>query len=501
MKISANYRYSRTCRGEVHMKEKESVVNNVKSPVNRKISNNEMPSAGENRENKMGVMSEGKLLMSMSLPMIISMLFQAMYNVVDSVFVSRFSMDGLTAVSTAFPIQNLMIGVFSGLGVGFNAFISKALGEKKFDRANEVARQGIFLEAIGYVIFLIIGLFFAKTFMVSQTDDAQVIQYGTEYLEVCCCCAFGIAFQMTFERLLQSTGRTMYSMITQILGAIINLILDPIMIFGLLGCPRMGVKGAAIATVCGQCIAGTLAMIFNIKKNPDLHITLRKFRPHGEIIGKILGVGVPSVIMVAIGSVMNYFLNLILFSFSKLAVAVFGAYFKVQSMAFMPVFGLNNGMIPIISYNYGAQRPDRMKRTMKLGVMVGCSIMLFCLVIMQLFPGQILKIFDATDDMLSMGIPAVRIMSTAFIFAGFSVTCSGMFQAVGKGVYSMIVSMARQLFVILPVAYFLSKAMNSVNGVWTAFPIAEIFSVIISTFLLLRVYKKIVKPLERGQIE
>ena len=520
MRINTNGRYSKygmhssiTCRREVHMKEKDSVIDNVKSADSRKTSDKKIisdnktmsatgkPSAGENRENKMGVMSEGKLLMSMSLPMIISMLFQAMYNVVDSVFVSRFSMDGLTAVSTAFPIQNLMIGVFSGLGVGFNAFISKALGEKKFDRANEVARQGIFLEAIGYVIFLIIGLFFARTFMVSQTGDAQVIQYGTEYLEVCCCCAFGIAFQMTFERLLQSTGRTMYSMITQILGAVINLILDPIMIFGLLGCPRMGVKGAAIATVCGQCIAGTLAMIFNIKKNPDLHITLRKFRPHGEIIGKILGVGVPSVIMVAIGSVMNYFLNLILFSFSKLAVAVFGAYFKVQSMAFMPVFGLNNGMIPIISYNYGAQRPDRMKRTMKLGVMVGCSIMLFCLVIMQAFPGQILKIFDATDDMLSMGIPAVRIMSTAFIFAGFSVTCSGMFQAVGKGVYSMIVSMARQLFVILPVAYFLSKAMNSVNGVWTAFPIAEIFSVIISTFLLLRVYKKIVKPLERGQIE
>ena len=438
-------------------------------------------------ENKMGVMREGKLLMSMALPMIISMLFQAMYNVVDSVFVSRYSMDGLTAVSTAFPIQNLMIGVFSGLGVGFNAFISKALGEKKFDRANEVARQGIFLEAIGYIIFLIIGLFFAKTFMMSQTKDAQVIQYGTEYLEVCCGCAFGIA--------LQSTGRTMYSMITQILGAVINLILDPIMIFGLLGCPRMGVKGAAIATVCGQCIAGTLAMLFNIRKNPDLHITFRRFRPHGEIIGKILSVGVPSVIMVAIGSVMNYFLNLILFSFSKMAVAVFGAYFKVQSMAFMPVFGLNNGMIPIISYNYGAKRADRMIRTMKLGVMVGCSIMLFCLVVMQLFPGRILKIFDATDEMLVMGVPAVRIMSTAFIFAGFSVTCSGMFQAVGKGVYSMIVSMARQLFVILPVAYFLSKMLNSVNGVWAAFPIAEVFSVVISALLLIRVYKNIVKPI------
>ena len=501
------------------MKEKDSVENNEKSPDNRKksgekiisdnktISANGKAFAGESRENKMGVMSEGKLLMSMSLPMIISMLFQAMYNVVDSVFVSRFSMDGLTAVSTAFPIQNLMIGVFSGLGVGFNAFISKALGEKKFDRANEVARQGIFLEAIGYVIFLIIGLFFARTFMESQTGDARVIQYGTEYLKVCCCCAFGIAFQMTFERLLQSTGRTMYSMITQILGAVINLILDPIMIFGLLGCPQMGVKGAAIATVCGQCIAGTLAMIFNIKKNPDLHITLRRFRPHGEIIGKILSVGVPSVIMVAIGSVMNYFLNLILYSFSKLAVAVFGAYFKVQSMAFMPVFGLNNGMIPIISYNYGAQKPDRMKRTMKLGVMVGCSIMVFCLAIMQVFPGQMNELgkngnkpatgnlagYDQTQQ------PEEPMISTAFIFAGFSVTCSGMFQAVGKGVYSMIVSMARQLFVILPVAYFLSKAMNSVNGVWAAFPIAEVFSVIISTIFLLRVYKKIVKPMESVQ--
>lgn len=484
----------------IQKKQKDKETNQIKDLNQRETDSNKKELKSDTGENKMGVMSEGKLLISMSLPMIISMLFQAMYNVVDSVFVSRYSMDGLTAVSTAFPIQNLMIGVFSGLGVGFNAFISKALGEKKFDRANEVARQGIFLEAVGYVIFLIIGLFFARTFMVSQTDDVKVIQYGTEYLEVCCCCAFGIAFQMTFERLLQSTGRTMYSMITQILGAVINLVLDPIMIFGLLGCPRMGVKGAAIATVCGQCIAGTLAMIFNIKKNPDIHITLKKFKPHGEIIGKILSVGVPSVIMVAIGSVMNYFLNRILFSFSKLAVAVFGAYFKVQSMAFMPVFGLNNGMIPIISYNYGAMKPDRMKRTMKLGVMVGCSIMLFCLVIMQIFPGQILKIFDATDDMLSMGIPAVRIMSTAFIFAGFSVTCSGMFQAVGKGVYSMIVSMARQLFVILPVAYLLSKAMNSVNGVWAAFPIAEIFSVAISLILLIRVYKKIVKPLENGQM-
>lgn len=456
--------------------------------------------SGEHTENKMGVMPEGKLLLSVSLPMIISMLFQAMYNVVDSVFVSHYNTDGLTAVSTAFPIQNLMIGVFSGLGVGFNAFISKALGEKKFDRANDVARHGIFLESIGFLIFLVIGLFFAEPFMKSQTDNEAIIGYGVDYLRVCCCASFGIAMQMTFERMLQSTGRTMYSMITQITGAIINVILDPIMIFGYFGCPEMGVKGAALATVIGQCIAGVMALMFNLKKNDDLHISFKGFRLHGEIIGKILGVGVPSILMVAIGSVMTYFLNKILFGFSSMAVAVFGVYFKVQSMTFMPVFGLNNGMIPIISYNYGARKPDRMIKTAKLGVMVGCGIMLFCLVLMQMFPAQILMIFDATEDMLAMGVPALRIMSIAFIFAGFSVTCSGMFQAMGKGIYSMIVSLARQLIVLLPVALLLSRLTGSVNGVWAAFPIAEVCSLVVSSVLLARLYNRIVKPLAAEQV-
>lgn len=448
-------------------------------------------------ENKMGVMSEGKLLFTMSLPMIISMLFQAMYNIVDSVFVSHYSLDGLTAVSTAFPIQNLMIGIFSGLGVGINAFISKALGEKQFDKANETARQGIFLEAIGYAIFLVIGLFFAESFMRSQTDNADIIKYGRQYLEICCCGAFGIAAQMTFERLLQSTGRTMYSMITQITGAVINIILDPILIFGYFGMPEMGIAGAAVATVIGQCIAGIMAVIFNIRFNTDLKISYKGFKPRMNEISSILSVGIPSVIMVSIGSIMTYLLNKLLFTFSAMAVAIFGVYFKIQSMAFMPVFGLNNGLIPIISYNYGARKPERMIKTFKYGVIVACSIMIFCLIIMQLIPGTILEIFDAKDDMLGMGIPALRIMSIAFVFAGFSVVCSGAFQAMGKGVYSMIVSFARQLVVLLPAAYILSKVFNSVNGVWAAFPVAEIASVSVSAFLLLRLYKNIVAPLRK----
>lgn len=450
------------------------------------------------KENKMGTMPVGKLLISMSLPMIISMLVQALYNVVDSVFVSYFDTDGLTAVSTAFPLQNLMIGVASGLGVGFNALISKALGEKKQKEANEVARQGIFLELVGYLIFLIIGIFFVDAFMHSQTDDRQIIDYGISYASVCCIFSFGMFAQMTFERMLQSTGRTFYSMITQAVGAIINIILDPILIFGYLGMPRMGVTGAAVATVIGQCIAAVLAILFNIKKNDDIHITLKGFKPIGLIVYRILAIGVPSVIMVAIGSLMTYFLNKILFSFTSLAVAVFGCYFKIQSMACMPVFGLNNGMIPIVAYNYGANKPDRMMKTLKYSVMIAVGIMLFCLTIMQIMPGTILKLFDADDSMLSIGIPALRIMSTAFIFAGFSIVCSGVFQALGKGIYSMILSMARQILVLLPVAYAFAKLTNDVNYVWLAFPIAEVVSLFVSIALLIHINKKIIRPMKKG---
>jgi putative MATE family efflux protein len=452
--------------------------------------------ASKTEENKMGTMPVGKLLFNMSLPMIISMLVQAMYNVVDSVFVSHFDTDALTAVSTAYPLQNLMIGVGSGLGVGLNALISKSLGEKKFDRANEVARQGIFLEVIGYLIFLAVGLFGVKPFMLSQTNDINIINYGVDYGSICCIFAFGLFAQMTFERILQSTGKTFYTMITQAVGAIINIILDPILIFGYFGMPRMGAAGAALATVIGQCIAGALAIYFNIKKNNEIVINFKGFKPEKHIIGKILSIGVPSVIMVAIGSLMTYLLNKILFSFASMAVAVFGCYFKIQSMAFMPVFGLNNGMVPIVSYNYGAKKPDRMVQTIKYGIAVAMAIMIFCLAIMQIFPKQILRIFNASEDMLAMGIPAVRTMSLAFIFAGFSVVCSGMFQALGKGVYSMIVSFARQLVVLIPCAYILAVVTKNLNYVWLAFPIAELMSVCVSALLLARVYKTIVKPLK-----
>lgn len=476
-------------------KEKDQIRENDK--VDNEIKKD---APNKTKENKMGTMPIGKLLVSMSLPMVISMLVQALYNVVDSVFVSYFDTDGLTAVSTIFPIQNLMIGVASGLGVGFNAIISRALGEKKQEQANEAARQGIFLEAIGYIIFLFIGLFFVGTFMHSQTSNQKIITYGIDYGMVCCVLSFGMFVQMTFERLLQSTGRTIYTMITQGLGAIINIILDPILIFGYLGMPRLGVTGAALATVIGQCIAAILAIYFNLKKNPDLHISFKKFKPVGTIIKRILGIGVPSVIMIAVGSVMTYLLNRILYSLNEVAVTIFGVYFKVQSMAFMPVFGMNNGMIPIVAYNYGAKRPDRMMKTFKLSCSICMCIMAVCLIIIQVAPVPILKIFNATDDMLNMGIPAMRILSSPFIFAGLAIACSGVFQALGKGIYSMIVSMARQLFVLVPAAYILAKATHNVTYVWFAFPIAEIFSMVLSLVLFAYAYRKIIKPLDQEKI-
>lgn len=453
------------------------------------------------QENKMGIMPIGKLLVSMSLPMVVSMLVQAMYNIVDSFFVSHYDADALTAVSTVFPIQNLMIGVTSGLGVGFNALISKALGEKNQNRANEVARQGIFLEFIGYIVFLLVGIFGARLFMTSQTTDTNIITYGVEYTSLICICAFGTFAQMTFERLLQSTGRTFFTMITQATGAVINIILDPILIFGYFGMPKMGVSGAALATVIGQCVAAIIAFIFNLKKNKDLQLSFRRFKPDKAIILRILGIGVPSVIMVAVGSVMTYCFNKILFAFTTVAVGVFGIYFKVQSFAYMPVFGMDNGMIPIVAYNYGARKPDRMLKAVKYTMLVAVGMMLFCLAIMQSIPKTILKVFDANQEMLDIGIPAFRVLSIAFIFAGFSIIFSGLFQALGKGVYSMLVSFARQLIVLLPVAYLLAKITENVRYVWFAFPIAEAAAVILSFVLFHIVDRTIIKPLKKESDE
>lgn len=451
------------------------------------------------QENKMGVMPVNKLLISMSLPMMISMLVQAMYNIVDSIFVARIEEYAVRAVSLAFPVQSLMIAVAVGTAVGINALLSRTLGEKDQERANKVAVNGVFISIVCFIAFAIVGAIIARPFMHSQTDVAQVREYGVTYLTICCVCSFGIFIQTTFERLLQSTGKTFYTMITQGTGAVINIILDPILIFGLLGAPKMGVAGAAVATVTGQVIAAGMAIIFNLKFNHEISLKLKGFRPDLNIIGHIYAVGAPSIVVQAIGSVMTYGMNLILASYG-VAQTVFGLYFKLQSFVFMPVFGLNNGMVPIIAYNYGAGKRDRILKTIKLSICYAVGIMLAGLLVMELFPAQLLKMFKATDDLLAVGVPALRIICISFMFAGFCIVVGSVFQALGNGIYSMIVSVARQLVVLLPVAYLLSLSGN-VFYIWWAFPIAELMSVVLSAFFLSRIHKKVISRIGAGETD
>ena len=444
------------------------------------------------QENKMGVMPVNKLLLSMSLPIMISMLVQALYNIVDSIFVAMISENALTAVSLAFPIQSLMIAVASGTGVGVNAILSKSLGEKNFDKANKAAINGVFLAVLSYVLFVIVGLVMTGPFYKSQTADAEILAYGKQYLTIACVASFGVFMQIIFERLLQSTGKTIFTMITQGTGAIINIIMDPIFIFGLCGMPKLGVAGAAVATVIGQMVAGALGIFLNYKVNHEVKLKVKGFRPDKGIIGQIYAVGVPSIIMQAIGSIMTYGMNLILISFTSTATAVFGVYFKVQSFIFMPVFGLNNGMVPIIAYNYGAGKKDRLIKTMKLSIAYAVGLMVIGFLVFQFCPHLLLQMFNASETMLEIGIPALRIISISFLFAGFCIICGSVFQALGNGVYSMIVSIARQLVVLLPAAYLLSK-LGNVNYVWWSFPIAELMSLSLSAYFLHRIYHKIIK--------
>ena len=445
----------------------------------------------EKSENKMGIMPVNQLLISMSLPMMISMLVQALYNIVDSIFVSRISEDALTAVSLAFPLQTLMIAFGTGTGVGVNALLSKSLGEKDYEKADKTAENGVFLAVLNFILFFLIGILFVKPFYLSQTSDPEITEYGIQYLSIVCCCSFGMYGQFIFERLLQSTGKTFYTMITQSLGAVINIILDPIFIFGYFGVPRMGVAGAAIATVIGQTIAGIAAAVINLKKNDEIHLRLKGFRPDKKIIGLIYEVGIPSIIMQSISSVMNYGMNKILLSFTSTAVTVFGVYYKLQSFIFMPVFGLNNGMVPIIAYNFGAGKRDRMIKTLKLSIMYAVILMLIGFAAFQLIPGALLGLFDASETMLAIGCPALRIISYSFLFAGFCIVCGSMFQALGNGVYTMLVSVARQMAVLLPVAYLLSRTGN-VNMVWWAFPIAELVSVGMTILFLVQINRKVI---------
>ena len=453
-------------------------------------------------ENKMGVMPVNRLLVSMAAPMMISMLVQALYNVVDTMFVSRLGKDALTALSLAFSIQNLMIAVAVGTGVGINALLSRSLGEKEFERANKTAENGLFLAGINYIIFLFIGIFFSRSYFSLFGASEAVVEYGAEYLSICCILSFGVFGQITFERILQSGGTTMLTMVTQMIGAVLNIILDPIMIYGLLGFPRMGVAGAALATVIGQIIAFIAGIILNHKFNHEVRLNMRSFRPDGAIIKNIYSVGVPSIIMGSIGSVMTVGINQIVRicgSVADTAQAVFGVYFKLQSFVFMPVFGLNNGMVPIIAYNFGAKKRDRLTKTIKLSVLYACILMLIGFLLFQFMPETLLRIFDTgNDDMagiVEVGVPALRRISYSFVFAGFCIVILSVFQALGHGFLSLGVSAMRQLGVLLPAAFSLAVTTHSVEMVWLAFPIAEIASVTLSSLCLVHVYKKEIKNL------
>ena len=449
----------------------------------------------EVQENKMGVMPIKRLVLSMSLPMMISMLVQALYNVVDSYFVAKVSENALAAVGMAFPYQNLMIAVSVGTGVGVNALLSRSLGAKDYETANRTAENGVLLAILSTIVFSIIGVVFARPFFLAQNNDPDIVAQGVAYLSICAGLSFGLFLEVMFERLLQSTGRTFYTMITQGVGAVINIIMDPVLIFGVGPFPETGVAGAAAATVMGQIVAGILALYFNVTHNPEIQPRLKGFRPSASIIGRIYSVGIPTIVLNSISSVMTFGMNLILGAIStSTAVAVFNVYFKLQSFVFMPVFGLNNGMVPIVSYNFGARKRKRLTDTVRFSAILAVGIMLVGLVVIQIFAAPILSIFEASAEMLRIGVPALRIISLCFVFAGFNIICSSTFQALGNGVLSMIMSIVRQLVVLLPAAYLLSLT-GEVTMVWWSFPIAELASLTLCLIFLRRIFREVIAPL------
>ncbi len=439
-------------------------------------------------ENKMGTMPINKLIINMSLPLITSMFVQAFYNIVDSLFVARINEDALTAVSMSFPAQNLMISAGVGVGVGITALIARYLGAHDEKGITRVVHNGIFLGILNSILFALFGIFLAKFYFEFQKASGIIETYGIQYLSICSIFAFSIIMEITFERMLIASGKTIYTMITQSTGAIINIIFDPILIFGLFGFPKMGIVGAAVATIFGQTVAMFMALYFNVAKNHEVRISIKKFAVDFKTIINIYEIGFPSIVMQSAASFMIFQLNNLLASFSTTATAVLGVYFKLQSFVILPVFGLNNSVISIVSYNYGAGKIKRLLKTVKVANIYAFSIMLAGFVLCQILPSQILKIFDASDNMLAIGVPALRIISFSFLIAPFSIVSSGTFQALGKGTFSLIISLIRQLIVILPLSYLLSRVMG-MKGVWVAFPIAEIVAGILTIIYLRKLYK------------
>ena len=452
------------------------------------------------KENKMGTMPIVKLLISMSLPIIISMAVLAFYNIVDTYFISMVSQRGITALGYAFPVQNIMIAMATGTGVGINALASKALGEKNKPKASKIAMQGVLIALCASALFFLIGLFGAEPFMKLMVKNLnepaaiknEIIELGAVYLKIVCCASAGVFIEISFERILQSTGKTIFTMFSQGIGAITNIVLDYIFVLGKFGCPRMGIKGAAIATVVGQFVAAALAIVFNLTKNSEYSLKFSDIKPNKHYIGEILYIGLPSVLMVAIGSLMNFLLNkVILNAYGADPITIFAYYFKLQSFIFMPLFGMNNGMVPILGYNYGARNKDRLYKTIKTAMCFAFVIMMLGLAAFQFFPRQILSVFSVTPSMMEIGVKAFRIISLAFIFAGICIVCISVCQALGKSMYAFWISFGRQLIALIPAAYILSSIFHNVNAVWWAFPIAELVSLIMSLYFVRRVLKKL----------
>ena len=449
-------------------------------------------------ENKLGTMPINKLIWNMSLPIIASMFVQALYNIVDSIFVSQISEQALTAVSLAFPAQQLMMALGVGTAVGINALTGRALGAGNRKQANAVACNGLFLAVLSSLLCCVLCIFFSNTFFSSQTQVKAIIAMGNQYLMIVGCCSVGAFVQITFERLLQATGRSVLSMLIQGIGAIINIILDPIFIFVF----DMGVAGAAVATVVGQIVAAGLGIFLNQKHNKELHLSFRGWRPSLQIIGNIYAIGIPSVIMLAIGSVMTFLMNKILITYhaaKETAATAFGIYFKLNSFVFMPLFGLNNGSISILAYNYGARKRRRMVSTIKSVCLYALCIMLVGTALFQAIPHALLRLFDATDTMLAVGTPTLRTISISFPFAAICISISGAFQATGKSVYSMIVSVIRQLVVLIPAAFVLAQIGQNIGNsdlVWWAFPLAEAVAMMITLlFFYTKLRRKVLNQL------